>query len=220
VKKFLKFLFKTALWVGGFLLIVGGVMRFFFIDEVVVGHNGMAPTMLTGEKVLLWRGSDIKMGDIVVCRHPGQPQIFVMGRVIALGGMTVSSPRGQLTISGSAPGTARVDSSTPDRDILGHPRFHDVDNGVTTEMTYGIEKLGNTDFTFFEPRRFTFRLREHEVADDKIFLLGDNRGYLGQDSRAFGDVDPDTCKGNLFMRWRPVDDEGADLGHGWLDVLD
>lgn len=220
MKNFLKFLFKTALWIGGFLLIVGGVMRFFFIDEVVVGHNGMAPTLLTGEKVLLWRGSKIGMGDIVVCRHPGQPQIFVMGRIIALGGMEVSAPRGLLTVAGTMPGQSHAQSSTPDRDITGYPRFHDVDNGVTTEMTYGIEKLGNTDHFFFEPRHFTFRLRPHQVPEDKIYLLGDNRGYPGQDSRAFGDVDPSTCKGNLFMRWQPVDDEGANLRHGWLDILD
>ncbi|NOY93770.1 MAG: signal peptidase I [Deltaproteobacteria bacterium] len=210
MKKFLKILFKIVIWVGGFVLIVGGVMRFFFVDEVIVGHNGMAPTMITGEKVLLWRGATPDMGDIVVCRHPGQPNVFVMGRVMALGGMHLSAPRGQLTIEGS----------TPDRDIEGYPRFHDVDHDVTTEMTYGIEKLGNTDFTFFEPRHYSFRLREHRVPDDKIYLLGDNRGYIGQDSRYFGDVDPGTCRGTIFMRLQPVDDEGAELGHGWLDILD
>lgn len=210
MKKTLTLLFKIALWVGGFLLIFGGIMRWLFVDEVVVGHNGMAPTMITGEKVLLWRGSEPDMGDIVVCRHPGQPQIFVMGRVIARGGMTVSAPRGQLTIEGTM----------PDYDLQNHPRFHDVDNGVTTEMTYGVEKLGNTDHLIFWPRHFTFRLRQHRVADGKIYLLGDNRGYVGQDSRYFGDVDPSTCRGNIFMRWEPVDDGGADLGHGWLDLLD
>jgi len=220
VKNFLKILFKIVLWVGGFLLIVGGVLRFFFVDEVVVGHNGMAPTMITGEKVLLWRGGTPDMGDIVVCRHPGQPQIFVMGRVIALGGMTVTAPRGQLTISATATGNNRPDSTTPDRDIMSHPLFLFVNDGATTEMTYGIEKLGNTDHYFFEPSHFTFRLRDHVVPDDKIYLLGDNRGYIGQDSRYFGDVDPQTCKGKIFMRMQPVDDEGANLGHGWLDILD
>lgn len=205
----LKGTLKFAAGLAVVALVVGGIMRAFFVKEVVVGHNGMAPTMITGEVVLMWNSAEPDLGDIVVCQSPAD-QTLVMGRVIGLQAMTIKSDRGQLSVEGDV----------PDRDIVGTTQFYDVDNDVTDSMTYGIESFHDADHEWFLKVDHQFRMREHQVAPGKIFLLNDNRNYVGQDSRAFGDVDPSTCIGEVFMRWAPVDDRGADLGHSYLDILD
>lgn len=210
MRTLLKYGLKTAAWVGGIALVIAGVLRLFFMDLVVVGHNGMAPTMIAGEEVLMWRGTDAEMGDIVLCRHDTAPGGMVMGRVIARGGMTLADERGALVVSGTQ----------PSRDWQGEKDFFDVDTNSTVHVKYGVEELGNTDHQFFEAERYTFRMRETRVPAGHLFLMGDFRSRPDHDSRTHGTVLEANCLGDLFMRWSPVDDRGADLGHGWLDFLD
>lgn len=210
MRSLLRITFKVAAGLAITALVIGGIMRAFFVHEVQVGHNGMAPTMITGEIVLMWNDAEPDLGDIVVCEHPGEAGSYVMGRIIALQAMTVMSTRGQLSIEGDV----------PDRDIVGRTDFYDVDNDTTDHMMHGIEIFHGGDHLWFMKEGHEMRVREHQVAAGMVFLLGDNRSYVGRDSRAFGDVDPTTCIGEVFMRWAPVDDHGADLGHSYLDILD
>lgn len=204
-----KFLLKAGAIAAAVVLVFGAIMRIFFVTPVNVGHNGMAPTMLAGEQVLMWKGSEGELGDIVVCAHPSTSEV-VIGRIIATGGMEVSSDRGQLDVSGTV----------PDIDLMDEVSFYNTDAGRNEPMTLGIERLGNTEHQIFMRERAEFRVVDTTVPTGRIYILGDNRGDNTHDSRAFGPVDPTTCIGTLFMRWKAVDDGAADLGHGWLDILD
>jgi signal peptidase I len=81
------------------LVAIAVVLKVFFVDILLVPHNGMAPTLLYGERVLLWRNAHVDMGDVVVCEHPARPEASVLGRAIAFAGHTVASDdRGSLLV--------------------------------------------------------------------------------------------------------------------------
>jgi signal peptidase I len=210
VGTFWKGLFKIALWVGGILLVIGGILRIFFVTPISAGHDSMAPTFLAGEKVLLWRGATIEMADIVVCENPSSPGVMVLGRVLGRGGMTLATDERDNFV---------VEGTTVDVDWQGSKDFFDADANRQLSVRHGVETVGNTEHEIFVREGTEFRLRETVVPEGKLFLLGDNRGTRNHDSRSFGAVDEDSCIGTVFMRWNPVE-RGEALSHGWLDFLD
>ena len=48
-------------------LAIAGVLKLFFVDVIHVPHNGMAPTLVYGDLVLVWRNAKVDMADVVVC---------------------------------------------------------------------------------------------------------------------------------------------------------
>jgi len=208
VRGFWKFVFKFVLGVGVLALIVGGVFKAFFVDVIVVAHNGMAPTMIVGEEVLMWRGADDpELGDIVVCQHPAGDGRMVMARVVARNGAIVQTVRGQLRVAGDA----------PDIDFGGDERFYDAEDDHEYSMKTGDLKLGNTTHGFFMPDNYTFSIPETNVPFGGLYLLSDNRMKSAHDSRSFGSIYPASCIGTIFMRWKPIDSYPA---HGYLDIID
>ena len=209
----MNFLNKGAAKFAGAVLLIFAivivVLRVFFVDLVTVAHNAMAPTLIHGDVVLMWRGAAVDHGDIVVCRHPHEDR-YVMGRVVGTNGMAIGEMRNQLTINAAV---AR-------HDYEGTMPFFDATLEREMTMRWGTEELGNSDHYFFEQLGRDVRIRLVGSVHG-IHLLGDNRAYQDEDSRDFGDVDPTTCLGEIFMRLRPV--EGVDLAgeipHGWLEFV-
>jgi len=211
VRSFTKNFFKVLGWALGILIVFVAVMRIFFVDVAVVGHNAMAPTTVAGDQVLVWRHANLDMGDVTICQHPSNPNELVMGRVAAKGGMTIQTDRrGQLDVEGTV----------PDIDWQDDVQFTDTLQGRTATMRTGIEKFGNVEHLIFVNTDRQFRVRARTVPEGKLYLLSDNRTHPGQDSRYFGSVDPDTCQGTVFMRLAPASDAPNDLGHGYLDLID
>ncbi len=209
---FTRTLLKLLAWVGGILLVIVAVLHVFFVDRYVVANNAMAPTMFAGDEVLAWRDSNPDMGTISVCENPRSPGQLVIGRVIAKLGMTIKTVRNQL----------EIERTTPDRDVQGSVRWHDEIANTTVDMSYGVEHLGNTDHLYFQRADSNFNIRETQVRRG-YYLMGDNRTAVGLDSRAYGEVEPVKCRGNVFMRLRPSETQGpgdANLPHGWLEILD
>ena len=197
---------------GALLLIVAGIMRAFFVDVAIVGHNAMAPTIVSGEQVLVWTRSNIELGDIAICENPGTGVPYVVGRVIATEGMNVSTnEQRRVTVEGTV---ASVQSEPS-------VEFYDRDTGITSTMRTGIEKRGNTEHRFFLATNAFFEIRPRKVGAGRVYLLGDNRSFVGMDSRYVGDVEIDRCIGQVFMRLRTAEDDEANahLGHAALDII-
>jgi signal peptidase I len=208
VKTFLKGTFKLLAFVLGVALVLGAILRIFFVDLAVVGHNGMAPTLIAGDEILVWRGTP-DFGDVTICKHPADPSRLVIGRVVGKPGMMLDTAQGQL----------RIDRRILERDTMQGVRFRDGVMDRTDEMSYGIEKLGNTEHFYFYRRNYNFTFRPVNVVRG-LFLISDNRSYPGEDSRSFGEVDPETCIGDVFMRLQPSPDPGSTLEYGWLDIIE
>ncbi|MBC7172693.1 MAG: hypothetical protein H5U40_09715, partial [Polyangiaceae bacterium] len=62
-------------------------------------------------------------------------------------------------------------------------------------------------------------IRETSVPDGRLYLLSDNRVHRGQDSRSFGTVDATSCRGTIFMRFRPTPESQVALGHAYFDIV-
>ncbi|MCZ7679215.1 MAG: hypothetical protein M5U28_10860 [Sandaracinaceae bacterium] len=60
--------------------------------------------------------------------------------------------------------------------------------------------------------------RAHRVSGG-LYILNDNRTYVGEDSRTFGEVTPSTCVGRVFMRLTAAPSP-AEIGNAPLDVIE
>ncbi len=205
MKGALKFLAVIAVLAG----IAGSVLYAFFVNVVDVGHNGMAPTMILGDRVLVWRTHDFELGDPVLCQHPEQPGRYVIGRVVGHSGQLVGFERGSLVINGS----------TPDTDIRGVVVFADAETGRQERMRYAVEDILDHDHPIFWRERGEPRMSRPHRVDGGLYLLSDNRTYVGEDSRAFGEVVPANCVGRIFMRLSAAPSP-SEIGNGALDFIE
>lgn len=208
MSKFVKGAFKVLGWLLAIVVVILVVLRLAFVDIITVGHNGMAPTIIAGDQVALWRGAKIETGDVALCVHPGDPGRYVLSRVIARAGQRVDSERGQLRINGEI----------VMRDTREPKRFFDTITQRTDHYLYAWEQLGNNQHAMFLKERTMFVLRPTPVRHG-LYMLGDNRSYRGEDSRTYGEVDELTCKGVVFLRLVPAPVLGDELDHGWLDFI-
>jgi len=208
VRDFVKGAMKFLGVIAALLLVAGVVLYFFFVRVVEVGHNAMAPTVIMGDRVLVWRTTEFDLGDIALCPHPSEPGRFVMGRVVGRPGQRVAIERGIL----------RINSQAPDRDVHPPIQFTNNEVGRVQTVVWGVEDLLDHDHTFFYEERRVPHYREHEVRGGP-FLLSDYRSYVGEDSRTFGEVSELQCIGKVFMRLTAADSP-PEIGNGALDIIE
>ena len=148
--------------------------------------------------------------DIVLCEHPRRPEASVIGRALAFSGHTVSTDeRGQLFVDGNR---AVVEGA-------GKVRFYDVlREKMFTMKLASIEYHGKHRHDFFVEEGRSFSLPTFPV-ETGMYLLGDNRMDSDNDSREFGEVDPATCRGEIFMRLTPAAPQEDDIKHGYFDFI-
>lgn len=206
----LRSLLQAILKLASFLALIAFVLKVFFVDAFIMPHNGMAPTLVFGDRILVWRRAKPDMGDILLCQHPGKPEATVIGRAIAFAGHTIDvDSRGQLT----------VDDDIATVEGEGDVRFFDQTREKLFNMTLGtINYRSKHRHEFFVEQGGSFDMPSHAI-ERGIFLLGDNRSDSWDDSREFGEVDPATCHGQIFMRLAPAADRGDDIQHGYLEFL-
>ena len=195
-------------WVGAVVIVVALLLKAVWFDVATVGHNGMAPTLVRGERVLINRRAAPELGSIAVCQHPTE-EGFVVGRVAATEGMTIDSFGSKL----------RVDDDRIRFDPQGETSFHNADNNRTLSLVWGREYLGDSPHLIFVEEGGRYRVRKTEVPSDKLYLLGDFRAYMGQDSRAYGVVDAARCRGTIVFRLTPSDGLEASLAHGYFQPV-
>lgn len=191
-------------------LAIAGVLKLFFVDVIRVPHNGMAPTLVYGDLVLVWRNATVDMGDVVLCEHPARPEASVLARAVAFAGHTVST---------DAYGYLMVDDDRANIEWDGDMRFYDVTREKLFSMRAGhINYLRRHEHRFMVETDTTFNLGSYAV-DHGVYLLGDNRADPVDDSRDFGEVDPARCKGQVFLRVKPAPRQEDDVRNGYLDVI-
>jgi len=190
-------------------VVAGAILYFFFVRVVTVGHNAMAPTVIMGDQILVWRTQDFELGEMVLCPHPSEDGRFVLGRIVGRPGQTVSIQRGNLYINNTA----------PDADIHPPIQFADMETGRNRSMTWGIEDILSHEHYFFrEENRRLPEMRGHRVSGG-VYLMSDNRSYNGEDSRTFGEVAEITCIGKVFMRLTAAESP-PEIGNSPLDILE
>lgn len=184
------------------------VVRLLFVEVVAVQDNGMAPTLVFGDEVWMWKNAAVDMADVVVCPHPARSDELVIGRAIAFAGHTVHTDYN---------GTLYVDDDRTVTEVEGTLRFRDTTRDKESQMRNGMISYGGShDHAFFLAQDDHFSVRRQTV-EKGVYLLGDNRSERSFDSRAFGEVDPATCLGQVFMIWAPAPSRGDDVEHHALE---
>ena len=98
MKTLIKTVLYSALWAAGCAALVVGILYGLFMDLVEIDHNGMAPTVMAGDQILVWETSNHAMGDILVCTHPRDSSKTVIGRLFAKPGMRIEVNRSNVTV--------------------------------------------------------------------------------------------------------------------------
>jgi signal peptidase I len=196
-------------WLGAILIVVALVLKAIWFDMALMEHNAMAPTIVRGERVLINRRGTPELGSVAVCQHPTEPAL-VVGRVAATAGMTIDSLGPRL----------RLDGAPVPFEQRGVTEFFSADDQTTHSLVFGDETIGSTTHAVFAEERGRLRVRRTEVPEGKLYLLGDFRASRGQDSRAFGVVDADRCRGTIVFRLIPSDGLPPELAHGYFEAVD
>jgi signal peptidase I len=194
--------------VGAVIIVIALVLKVALFDMAEVGHNGMAPTLVRGERVLINKRATPELGSIAVCQHPTEVG-WVVGRVAATEGMTIDSFGKEL----------RIDGEPVVFNRQGATSFYNADNDLTASVSWGDEYFGDKPHRVFVADHGRHLVQKTEVHEGKLYLLGDYRGYRGQDSRAYGVVDASTCRGTIVFRVTPVDGLEHDIAHGYFQVI-
>lgn len=196
-------------WIGAGIIVILLILKVALFDMAEMGHNGMAPTLLRGERVIINKRAKPVQNAIVVCRHPSE-EGYVVGRVVATEGQTIGSFRDEL----------RLDGSVVSFDERGVTDFYNEDNKLKRSVIWGSETLGDNHHSIFLTRAEPQHLvRKTTVEPGKVFLLGDYRGYMGQDSRAYGQVDAASCRGAIVFRLTPMSGLPPEIAHGYFQLV-
>jgi signal peptidase I len=196
------------------VVIAGVLARLFVVELVDVRDNGMAPTLIYGDRVLVWKHASVDMANVVVCEHPARSGELVIGRAVGFAGHTVHA--------NDFSGVLMVDNDQTVTEDNGTARFYDVPRKRMYEMVLGqVSYLHQHDHEFFIERGEKFSMRPYSV-EKGAYLLGDNRSESQYDSRAFGEVDPAHCLGQVFLRWQaaPASEGDDDLHHHRFDIIE
>ena len=157
------------------------------------------------------KGASIGMADIAVCEHPSRPGQLVIGRAVAFAGHTISTDR---------LGALSVDDDRTVTGVSGGALFYDRTRKRQFDMLLGnISYFGKHDHETFMEKGRSFVVPRYTVQRG-VYLLGDNRTESAFDSRAFGEVDPARCLGQVVMRVRPVEESVTALKHGRYELVD
>jgi signal peptidase I len=186
---------KAAIWVAIVIAVALALGWFFFEPETVPDHS-MAPTMWSGDKVLVLKRGKVHRGDVVVCEHPDYPGQTIMGRILGLPGDSVSVRRGQLNLNGSI---LHEESDGP---------FVRMDRTSSTEAFEFVHEkkmqiIGGTISYLLYDEGQVMADTAQTVVQSGYYLLADNRAG-GIDSRVYGEVHESLCRGRAFFIYKAV----------------
>lgn len=195
-------------WIGAAIIVVLLLLKVLLFDVATVGHNGMAPTLVHGERVLINKRAKPVHGSIAVCQHPTE-EGWVVARVAGTEGNVIESFREVL----------RLDGQPLRFEERGITEFYNEDNDLKRSVVWGNEVSGSDEHRIFLDHNRQHLVRKTHVEPGKLYLLGDYRGYMGQDSRAYGPVDAATCRGTIVFRLTPAEGLDPEISHGYFELV-
>ena len=185
MKEFLKnwgtFIFVILFFLG---------LRLFVITPVSVQGHSMDPTLADGQKLITLKLYTIKRFDIVTTQEPDDLTRVAVKRVIGLPGDTVAMKDDVLSVNGEV-----VEES-----YLQTYQQKFATDKLQEEYAYDdyFQSLAERAVSFTENFSYV-------VPEGSYFVMGDNR-LVSKDSRSFDPVDESLIKGEVFLRYWPLDE--------------
>ena len=182
------------------LLAIGSI-RAFLYEPFRIPSGSMQPTLRVGDHILVkkyaygWnvpftsrriaRFATPRRGDVAVFRHPDDPSLHYVMRVIGLPGETVVYANKRLRIDGREMPITQDGEEPP---LLRYKeQLGDVSHGILHDPSAPPEGTFSRNF-------------EGRVPAQRYFVLGDNRDNAS-DSRYWGFVPEDSFVGPAFLIW-------------------
>lgn len=174
-------------------LLFVAVIRLFVFEPVIVNGHSMDPTLADGQRLIITKVFNPERFDIITVAEPDDPSTTAVKRLIGLPGDTVKYQDDQLYINGKK----------YSEEYLSSFKQKLADNQLTKEYAYDkyFSQRAETAATFTNNFETT-------VPKGKYFVLGDNR-LVSKDSRIFGFVSEDQIKGEVVLRYFPLDKMGG-----------
>ena len=187
------------------ILVVGLFILTFIAQNFVIPSGSMEKTLMVGDHLVvdrinlapparwmpLMRYREPHRGDIVVFLKPGEPDMFLVKRLIAVPGDHFHISNGIVILNGVAQSQPHAQPTTPEN----HQDFLDEFPSVPPSVDLGATETWSVDFP------------NHVVNGDlvvppgKYFMMGDNR-HNSLDSRYWGFVPRENIFGRpLFNYW-------------------
>lgn len=186
---------KAGLWVV-IVLAVSVVIGWFFFTTETVPDQAMAPTMWSGDEILVLKRGKLHRGDVAVCEHPDFPDETVMGRIVALAGDSISIVRGQLHVNGN------ILHEEVEGPFVYMDRVSSTE-AFETRLTKKMQIIGGTISYLLYDEIPILRDIPKTVVQSGYYLLADNRAG-GIDSRVYGEVHESLCRGRAFFIYKAV----------------
>lgn len=187
-------------WIVSATLAAGLVLAAdrFILESIVVPSGSMEPTILAGERLLVWKwpgwispASALKRFDIVVIKHPDKSHRLIK-RIIGLPGEQVVLREGYRVEINGRPLSLVADDSGPGQFREGEPASGRGHLMQTVKMP-----------------RFNFETRFGRepgfcLGEDEYYVLGDHR-WRSEDSRVFGPIRREQIDGVAWRIWLSLD---------------
>ncbi len=187
------------------VLVVGLFILTFLAQNFVIPSGSMEKTLLVGDHLVVDRITlappaewmplthyrEPRRGDIVVFLKPGEPDMFLVKRLVGVPGDHIHLRNGIVIVNGVAQAQPHAQPTTPEN----HQDFLDEFPSVPPSVEYGATESWAVDFP------------NHVVDGDlvvppgKFLMMGDNR-HNSLDSRYWGFVPRENIVGRpLFNYW-------------------
>ncbi len=196
MRKIVRFVFWVALVVG----VIVGIARATAIRWWRVPEGdpyleaSIAPTLRGGDLLILWRLTEPKFGDLVVCPEPGAPERVVIGRIVGEAGDVVKADGARLEVNGRQAATEHA--CDPQKFTVYHPSTsNEVEERCDIEAVAGHSHMRGAP----AGQKVLPKPVDQTVDEGRVFLISDNR-LLPYDSRDFGLVDRSTCIETIGFR--------------------
>ncbi len=152
-----------------------------------------APALSAGDWVLLWRLTPPAKGSLVACPDPDDPNLTVIGRIIATGGDTVSIDAREVRVNGE-PFNVEYNCTQHEQLLI------DPESGEEVTVFCEVIEVADKRHPIIDTRsRRPQRSFQTRVEPRHLFLLSDNRAHPF-DSRHFGTLPSEQCRETIFFR--------------------
>ncbi|HEY6077776.1 MAG TPA: signal peptidase I [Polyangiaceae bacterium] len=155
--------------------------------------SSISPSVRAGDLLLLWRGTNPRFGDLVMCPEPKRPDRIVIGRIIG-------EARDSLQVKGTTVTVNR--KNMPGEGRCSTDVFTEIDPGtrIPVEQPCSLEEVGGDVHMRGDVMQGVGPSDvDTTVPEDHVWLVSDNRMFP-YDSRDFGPVLRETCTEKVFFR--------------------
>ncbi len=188
---------KVILWIASIVVGTGAILNLTVFEVWTVQSDdpvlstSIEPTLRPGDVLLVSRSGGAHRGYLMRCADPRASGRFVLGRAFGFPPEELSVTNGLVLLDGKR---------NPSPRTCVNKSVYDPTLNEQTELGCAVEEVSQHTFEILrDPKNKSVEYKKR-VEDNRVFLISDNRAFH-DDSRDYGDLDPNLCHHVLFRLW-------------------